>query len=538
MDTPSRVFRIVALLWVPIASYIGLSAEEHYPKAIYRTQEDLRLEKVMEQREADWRNGAVVYQVIVDRFAPSQNLEAKMEHYAPPRALREWHEQPTSGKPAEGTDYWTHELDFWGGDLDSLTGKLDYLEDLGVEVIYLNPIQLATTNHKYDAIDYKKVSPEYGTREDVGELAKGLHERGMKLVLDGVFNHMGTSSPYFQEALADPESPYREWFFIGDGYKRGYRSWIDSKSLPELRLENKAVRDYLFLAPDSVIRGYLAEGVDGWRLDVAFDVGPTYLAELTEAAHKEKPGSLVVGEIWSYPDGWFQGVDAVMNFPARKIIQSLLDGKVSGPSAGDMFEKMVEDSGIENMLKSWTLIDNHDTKRLKNMLPEPWQQELAQVLQFTLPGAPNLYYGVELGMEGGSDPQNRGPMQWELVTDDNPDLIRIKKLIQLRKDHRALRIGNYRTIVAGKLLAFERYTDKALETVLVVANTSDESVSESVLIRNWKVQNGVPAIDVMTGERFSEIRSSVMEVTLEPKSIRVLRVSDFDNEWSPFERLF
>ena len=122
------------------------------------------------------------------------------------------------------------------------------------------------------------------------------------------------------------------------------------------------------------------------------------------------------------------------------------------------------------LLKSWVLLDNHDTKRLKNMFPEPWQQEMAQVLQFTLPGSPNLYYGVELGMEGGDDPLNRAPMRWELLSEDNPDYIRSKELIQLRKQNRSLRIGNYRNVVSNNLLAFERYTEKALETIIVLAN--------------------------------------------------------------------
>lgn len=502
----------------------------------YQTPEDKALVETMAARENDWRNGAVVYQVIVDRFAPSQNLAAKKHLYAAPRSLKKWSEKPEPGHPAEGTDNWSHELDFWGGDLNSLMGRLDHIQKLGVDVLYLNPIHDAFTNHKYDALDYNKVSPEYGTRGDVKMLANMLHESGMKLVLDGVFNHMGSKAPIFRDALENLESPYRDWFFIGD-YKDGYRSWVDAPSLPELRLENPEVQGFIYKSRNSVVRSYLQDGIDGWRLDVAFDVGPVVLADLRKAARREKKDALIIGEIWSYPDGWFQSVDGIMNFPARKIIESMITGKIDGGTAGRMFATMVEDSNIESLLKSWLVLDNHDTKRLPDMLPEAWQQQMAQTLQFTLPGAPNLYYGVELGMRGGEDPENRAPMQWGLATESNPEMVRIKSLVEMHKGERALKIGNYRSIVANKLLAFERYTDKALETVFVVANPSDTPVMETLLVRNWKMMNGTPVLDITTGERVSEIRSGLMEVTLAPHTIRVLKPADFENDWSPYARV-
>ncbi len=253
---------------------------------------------VLAAREADWRNGAIIYQVIVDRFAPAGNLEAKRRLYPPPRKLRKWSEKPQQGTFLPDVQVWSHEIDFWGGDLQSLRGKLDYIQDLGVGVLYLNPIHQAYTNHKYDAQDYFEVSPEYGTRRDVRELADDLHQRGMKLVLDGVFNHMGRTSPWFQEALKDPNSPYREWFYIGDEYKMGYRGWVDIANLPELRMESPAVQARIFGDDDSVVQGFLRDGVDGWRLDVAPELGFNILGKLTEAAHHAKADSVVVGENW------------------------------------------------------------------------------------------------------------------------------------------------------------------------------------------------------------------------------------------------
>jgi len=224
-------------------------------------------------REQDWRNGALVYQVLVDRFAPSGDLQTKLHLYEAPRTLRTWTETPKKGTYLEDVQLWSHELDFWGGDLGSLRRSLDYLDELGVDVLYLNPIHAGFTNHKYDALDFEKVSPEFGTRKDVKSLAKDLHKREMRLVLDGVFNHMGRHSEIFLQAANNPKSQYRDWFYFGDEYPGGVRVWAQAKNLPELNLENRSVQKYIFGARNSVVQQYLKQGVDGWRLDVAYDIG-------------------------------------------------------------------------------------------------------------------------------------------------------------------------------------------------------------------------------------------------------------------------
>jgi glycosidase len=211
---------------------------------------------------------------------------------------------------------------------------------------------------------------------------------------------MSKMSPRFKAALADPKSPFRDWFFIDKKYANGYRSWVNVPNLPELRIENPEVQKYLWASPDSIVQKYLKEGVDGWRLDTAYELGTRYLGELTQAAHHAKPGSAVVGEAWNYPAGWFPALDGVMNFHARQIILDTLSGRLS-PSVGNrLLERMVVDSGLEPLLKSWIILDNHDTDRLKSILPDDAKRHLAQVLQFTLPGCPLIYYGAEVGMEG------------------------------------------------------------------------------------------------------------------------------------------
>ena len=440
--------------------------------------------------------------------------------YDSPKTLRDWSEVPERGKFVPEAQVWSHEIDFWGGDLKSLKRKLDYINDLGVDVLYLNPIHKAYTNHKYDAQDYFAVSPEYGDRNDVKALAQDLHKRGMKLVLDGVFNHVGRTSPWFQEALEDPTSPYRDWFFIGPQYDMGYRGWVKVANLPELRMENPEVQAMVFADPDSVVQGYLRDGVDGWRLDVAPELGFNILQKLTEAAHKAKPGSLVVGENWVYPEEWSPSLDAVMNFHFWKIIMSLVEGKLSGAHAGRMIDQCIEDTGLDPILKAWIVLDNHDVSRLRNQLPELWQQRLAQILQFTLPGSPCVYYGVELGMEGGDDPCQRAPMRWDLVNNNNEYLKWMRRLLAIRRENRALKIGDFRLLDSDVLLAFMRRTDHVAETVVVLVNPTDKPVSDIVPVRDSKLMNWQQMRDQLSDAK-AKIFCGVMEVTIPAHTARV-----------------
>lgn len=478
------------------------------------------------KRERDWRNGAIVYQVLVDRFAPSSRLDTKRGLYPPPKVLRDWSEVPRPGTYLPDAKLSSQELDFWGGDLESLSGRLDYIHRLGADVLYLNPIHLAYTNHKYDALDFRKISPEFGDRRDFRRLAADVHARGMKVVLDGVFNHMGRNAPIFQDALGNPASKWRDWFAIGTQYEGGARVWTGYQNLPELNLENPAVRRYLYEAPDSVLRGYIRDGADGWRLDTAFELGPRYLRDLTRAAHQEKAGSLIVGEIVNYPGDWLQSIDAVMNFSLRQIVLGASSGEIAPATAGRMADRLIRDAGIEPMLKSWMVIDNHDIPRIATQLPELSRRRLVQTLQFTLPGAPNVYYGCEVGMTGGADPENRGPMRWDLARDDNPEFVWMKRLIGMRKQNRALRIGDFRLIESDRLLAFERYTNRALETVIVIANPTGVAVTERVMIANPWLMDDTLLVDLLAATDAAPVAtfgSGFMTVTVPPETVLVLK---------------
>lgn len=503
----------------------------------YANDHDRQIAGRYEAREADWRNGALVYQVIVDRFAPSAELAAKTHLYPAPKRLRPWDETPQPGEYLAEHGVWSHELDFWGGDLASLRTHLDYIAGLGVDVVYLCPIHLAWTNHGYDALDYQQVRPEYGSREDVKVLAEDLHRRGMRLVLDGVFNHMGRNSPAFRSAAAGPDAAQRNWFDFNPQYPGGARAWANAVNLPELVLEHQPVREHIWQGPDSVVRSWLRDGVDGWRLDVAFEIGMTYLAQLTAAAHDEKPGSLVLGEVCNYPAEWFPALDAVLGFTLREILLMIGNQRLTPDHAQGMLERLYADADYEHLLKCWTYLDNHDVPRVTDSIPDPGARQLATVLQFTLPGAVNLYYGSELGQTGGADPANRAPMRWDLVGADNPTLALHRRLIELRRHQRALRVGDLRWLVTDRLIGFERHTDRIGDAIFVIANPSSEPVAETVLMPESKLMDIAGMDEVFTGRHYRNYRAT-LDIELGPWQVAVLTATTAPIDgYTPYKRV-
>ena len=487
--------------------------------------------------ELDFRNGAIVYQILVDRFAPSEDLSSKKYLYAEPKILKSWHELPKPGPFNEKAKYWQHELEYWGGDLKSVLSKLDYIKSLGIDIVYLNPIPESLSNHKYDATDYMKISKEYGTFDDLNTLCTALHQNNMKIMLDGVFNHVGINNTIYQEAL-DPKSDKHDWFDFNANYPNDVRLWADVPSLPEGQLENEHVRYYLYLSKHSVIRTYLINGIYVWRLDVAFDIGYKYLAELTEHAHDEKEGSMIVGEIWNYPKDWLKSIDGVMNFTFRELIKRSLNGDLSPRQSLIYLNQIIEDAGIEGILKSWILLDNHDTARLTHQFPNKIDQKLAQVFQFTLPGSPNIYYGSELGMEGGEEPASRAPMRWDLVNDENETLHWVKTLINMHHSNRALKIGDFIPTKAEKMIAFERRTEKVEETVLVFINPTIQHASEDILIPDSNLMNHSKFQKILGDGDIHSFLAGFMKISLKPKSFLIVKpYTDIDKSYTPYKRV-
>ncbi len=486
-----------------------------------RVFSNTRSSDVYDTRMADWRNHQVVYQVFVDRFATDGDPQKRAELYSSPRKLRPWNAQPTEGKYLSDIGNASHELEFWGGTLKGLIGKLDYIKSLGVNTLYLNPIFLSYTNHKYDAIDYFSIDPQYGTRQDFEELCNKAHKLGLKVILDGVFNHTGRRSEWFQQALKDPSSKYRNFYTFDSKLKSGYLGWNGVENLPELNYNNPAVKDVIYRSPNSVVQSYLAV-VDGWRLDVAFDLGPQILSELTQSAHKAKADSYTVGEIYNYPAGWSPSLDGVMNMYMSRLLIELTQGKISARKAADMLDVLIQDGGLEPLLKSWIVLSNHDRSRLKTVFPELKDREFITALQISLPGAPLVYYGEEIGLNGEKDPEQRGPMNWEVVESNSaPELNLTKKLLNIRNTNPALQVGDYLRIPTEQLFAFTRRTSSVRETVVVVANPTDKEVTETITPRDPWLMDVQKMRDLLGGSEV-EIGAGMISVTIAPKTVKIL----------------
>ncbi|GAB4276937.1 MAG: cyclomaltodextrinase [Candidatus Rifleibacteriota bacterium] len=485
-------------------------------------------------REKDWKNGPVVYQVIVDRFAPSEKLEEKRSLYQAPLSLKNWKEQPRRQGYNKEVGAWQHELDFWGGDLASLLTKLDYLKSLSVDVIYLNPIFKSLTNHKYDTHDYFTVDPVYGDNEEFRQLVEKVHDCGMKLMLDGVFNHVGRKL-YAEIKEKQAESSTHLFRFI----ENEPVCWNNAHNLPELNLDNTAAQKLIYNGENSVVQYWIKRfDVDGWRLDVASELGFRHLRKINRSAKSVKPEAAVIGEIWNYPQDWFPCVDGVTNMHARSILLRMLSGNIEAREAMNFYDQMVSDCGIEHMLKSWLVLDNHDTPRLASVLKTSKKQALARILQFTLPGAVCLYYGSEFAMTGKNDPEQRGPMPWDKLKKPPAIFHLHEKLGKLRRSERALRIGDFTRIASLRSFSFMRTTDKVGETVIVAANPSARKIFDVLQLRDGRIHDTTVFTDRLTGKRFMAL-SGFLDLQIPACSALILtpEIGDLTSSYTKYKYL-
>ncbi|MBM3462323.1 MAG: DUF3459 domain-containing protein [Armatimonadetes bacterium] len=417
----------------------------------------------------DWVKDAVFYQIFPERFCngdPSND---------PPGSV------PWDAKP---------ELEnFFGGDLQGVLDRLDYLSDLGVNALYFNPLFEATTNHKYNTTDYMKVEPSFGDNALLKKLVAEAHRRGMRVVLDAVFNHVGVKFAPFQDVIEKGlDSPYLDWFFIKSFpivlEPPNYACWWNLWELPKLNTNNPEVRRYLLEVAEYWIREC---DIDGWRLDVPEEVPQGFWREFRGVVKAAKPDAYIVGEIWHDGRPWLRGdqFDAVMNYPLREAILSLLggvtrDGNTAAPVRRSVvayhkaLHELLTDLPVQVLQAQFNLLGSHDTERLMTLLDgDERKVRLAMLLLMTAPGAPVVYYGDEIGMEGGKDPDCRRGFPWDGPWNES---LRewVQKLIRLRHQHPALRTGEYRSLrVDGEanVYAFERRLDG--ERIVGIVNPND-----------------------------------------------------------------
>lgn len=508
----------------------------------------------------DWARGAVVYQVFPDRFAngdpandPSPDNEPadagaeRYRHgdvYGNPILVRDWEDDLPEGYcraytgPAEPCDEEPLGRDFFGGDLAGLRARLPDLAELGVTVIYLNPVFAAPSNHRYDTSDFTVVDPDLGTNGDLESLTAEAAALGMKILLDGVFNHVSSDSPVFDRSERFPEvgacesadSPWATWFTFSPGPPekcfdgQTYTDWFGFDTLAVIA-ENPETFAY-FLGDEGIATRWLASGIGGWRLDVMNEISHDYLRGLRRSIKAANPDAFILGEEWGDASAWLLGTeaDSVMNYRFRRAVIGLVNGETAdadGAIAGltpTEFAATMEGVREDYPAAAWdvlhNLVDSHDTTRiLWTLTPGADNREekeaadaleagkarlrLVAALQLTWPGMAGIYYGTEVGLTGHDDPDDRRPYPWGAEDLELRDWY--ARLASLRAERESLRTGELTFLHADDAagtLAFGRRTDA--EAAITVLNLSDDPATVEVDVAGW-LPSGTSLTDGLGG---------------------------------------
>ena len=487
-----------------------------------------------------WFGQGVTYQIFPDRFCrdaipdPKGLLGQRTVH-------NNWDDVPRLGAdPLTGR--WNS--DFFGGSLRGICGKLDYLQSLSVTTIYLNPIFYAASCHRYDTADYRMVDPMLGTEDDLRTLCDEARKRGIHVILDGVFNHTGDDSRYFNRhgffdtpgAYQSKESLWYDWFCF-QHWPDKYDAWWGIDTLPAVNENADAYREFIIRGEDSIIRHWLRCGADGWRLDVADELPDDFIEEIRAVMEQEKPDSFLLGEVWE--DGsnkiaysrrrrYLLGREThgLMNYPLRTATLDYIRGG-SAAAFRDTMEEQRENYPPAVFHSGLNILGTHDTPRILTLLgadaiPDSKEARaayhlspenrrlavrrltLAAMLLYTFPGSPTLYYGDEAGMEGFEDPMNRRGYPWG--REDQRLLALYRTLGRLRKERRSLQEGDITYLTAdGGLLVYCRTLDG--ERTYTALNTGDTSrtvtlpwendfATDAVSMQRFWVRNGTLRIDL------------------------------------------
>ena len=454
-------------------------------------------------RTPDWVKNAIFYQIFPDRFAKSDHLE-----------------KPTHIEP------WDAPLTrhgFKGGDLLGVIEKLDYLQDLGVNAVYFNPIFMSAANHRYHPYDYYQVDPILGGNKVFFELLEEAHRRNMHIVLDGVFNHASRGFFQFNHILENGEkSPYLDWFhvygFPMNAYqgKPNYSCWWNLPALPQFNTDNPQVRQFLF----EVARHWIALGVDGWRLDVPFEINDeSFWRQFRTATKLPNSDAYLVGEIPSEAQDWLQGdmFDGVMNYQFTAACvgffglgsrdEAMISGMMGLPEVPSLdaagfaqrTKELLEIYPRQNALAQLNLMDSHDMPRFLSMVSgNKAAFKLATLFQMTYPGAPCIYYGNEIGLLGGRDPENRAAFPWDEARWDHDLRKAIKDFAHIRQAHPVLRTGEYVPVYAeGRRLVILRHLEGAR---MLIAFNADGGEWDLNLPLGEHFGEGVAFEDLLGGE--------------------------------------
>ena len=489
-----------------------------------------------------WFGCGVVYQIFPDRFCrlelpdPAGMVGSRTIH-------ENWSNLPDWRPDAQGE---VRNCDFFGGSLQGILSKLDDLTDFGVTVLYLNPVFESASNHRYNTADYRAIDPMLGTEDDFHHLCQEAKRRGIRVILDGVFNHTGSQSRYFNAdgfysdtgAAQSPDSPYYHWYSFHP-WPADYDAWWGIRTLPAVREDAPDYRDFIIRGQDSVVRHWLRAGASGWRLDVADELPDDFIGEIRTAMEETAPDSFLLGEVWEDATAKIaysmrrryllgQELHGVMNYPFRTaLIAYLLGGDAD--EFRETLESLRENYPPHAFYSLMNFLSTHDTPRILTVLGAdhvPGSKEeravfrlsptrrqlglkrlrLAALVLFTFPGAPTVYYGDEAGMEGWEDPFNRAGYPWG--QEDSELKSFFSKLAHLRREQPALQTGQLHwRWTAGSLLVFARELDGRLLTTVV--NAAD---TPQTLTLPWF---GDTARDLLSSEALSPA-DNVLPLTLLP----------------------
>lgn len=478
----------------------------------------------------DFAKGNIIYHVFVDRFNRADGVKTKRKY-----RLHESFSESPEVVSADGKYYAD---DFFGGNFNGIREKLDYLEELGVGIIYLSPIFKAFSNHRYDTGDYLKVDELLGTEDDFKRLLDAAHEKGMKIILDGVFNHSGADSLYFNKfgtydslgAYQSKSSPYYDWYYFKK-FPDEYACWWGCDNVPDLNKSNKDYRALVF-GKNGVVEKWQKLGADGWRLDVVDELPIDFVNLLIKKIKSVNKDALVIGEVWedastkvSYGElrPYLLGdqLDGTMNYPfMNAIIAYVRDGDEK--FFKDTVQSILENYPKETVYCLMNSLGTHDTVRIINALSDVrahgWSKThklgyklpdseyekakkklyLASVLQFTLPGIPSIFYGDEAGLQGFDDPINRRPYPWG--SEDKEILAHYKKLGRIRRENRAVFSGGFNMRDENGLVAYERASGDDEILIAVNAGADDKTLfinKEYISLYNNKEYKDV--VDVPDG---------------------------------------
>lgn len=409
-----------------------------------------------------WVDSAIWYQIFPDRFATSKDDS-------------NWHQGPVDNK------------EVYGGDINGIISKLDYLKELGINSIYFTPIFTADSTHKYDTIDYFSIDPQFGTDDDFQRLINEAHNRDIRIMLDGVFNHSSSEHPYFIDALENKQdSKYKDWYHIRDYDKldrvyredfrelKAYDSFAYTERMPKLNTQNPEVIEYIFKA----VTKWTEMGIDGWRLDVANEVDHKFWKLFKEHVTAINPDIYIVGEIWHDAYSWLRGDEfhAVMNY---KYTNSIIDYFFKQKIELQQFKDRTTRASLENITAvnkaAFNVLDSHDTMRISNMCDFNIEnQKLGTVFLFTALGSPCIYYGTEVGLTGNQDPDNRRLMPRDSSNWNNKLLEFYKQIIVVRKNHPVLANDGQFEFIDSEVCMYKRFDQES--EYRIVLNNSEKSI--------------------------------------------------------------